>query len=63
VTFVPASELLAVSVDLPVPEAPERKIVVVELPLAPFGRGVYAIELTAGSGGKTEQRKLTFMMR
>ena len=35
----------------------------VELPLAPFGRGVYSIELTAGSGGKTEQRRLTFMMK
>jgi VWFA-related protein len=50
-------------IDLPVSEAPERKTVVVELPLAPFGRGVYAIELTAGAGGKTEQRRLTFMMK
>jgi VWFA-related protein len=50
-------------IDLPVSEAPERKTVVVELPLAPFGRGVYAIELTAGSAGKTEQRRLTFMMK
>jgi VWFA-related protein len=49
--------------DLPVSEAAERKTVVVELALAPFGRGVYSIELTAGSGGKTEQRKLTFMMK
>jgi len=49
--------------DLPVSEAAERKTVVVELPLAPFGRGTYSIELTAGAGGKTEQRKLTFMMK
>jgi len=49
--------------DLPVSEAPERKTVVVELPLAPFTRGVYSIELTAGAGGKTEKRKLTFMMK
>jgi hypothetical protein len=49
--------------DLPVSEAPERKTVVVELPLAPFGRGTYAIELTAGSGGRTEQSRLTFMMK
>jgi VWFA-related protein len=49
--------------DLPVSEAPERKTVVVELPLAAFGRGVYALELTAGAGGKTEQRRLTFTMK
>jgi VWFA-related protein len=48
--------------DLPVSEA-ERKAVLVELPLAAFGRGVYAIELTAASGGKTERRRLTFMMK
>jgi hypothetical protein len=51
------------AIDLPVSEAAERKTVVVELPLAPFGRGVYAIELTAGSAGKTEQRRLTFTMK
>jgi hypothetical protein len=49
--------------DLPVSEAAERMTVVVELPLAAFGRGMYSIELTAGAGGKTEQRKLTFMMK
>jgi hypothetical protein len=49
--------------DLPVSEAAERKTIVVELPLAAFGRGVYAIELTAASGGKTERRRLTFMMK
>jgi VWFA-related protein len=53
----------ALPFDLPVSEAPERKTVVVELPLAPFGRGVYTIELTAGAAGKTERRKLTFMMK
>jgi VWFA-related protein len=50
-------------IDLPVSEAPERQTVVVELPLAPFSRGVYTIELAAGAGGKTEQRRLTFMMK
>ena len=49
--------------DLPLSENADTKIVVVELPLAPFGRGTYAIELTAGSGGRTERRKLTFMMK
>ena len=49
--------------DLPVAEGPDGKTVSVELPLAPFGRGVYSIELTAGAAGKTEQRKLTFMMK
>ena len=50
-------------VDLPLAEKDEGKTLVVELPLAPFGRGTYAIELTAGSGGKTEQRRLAFMMK
>jgi len=49
--------------DLPVSEAPDGKTVVVELPLAPFGRGGYSIELTAASGGRTEQRRLTFTMK
>jgi len=50
-------------IDLPVSEAPQRQTVVVELPLAPLGRGSYSIELTAGSGAKTEQRRLTFIMK
>ena len=50
-------------IDLPLSEAPDRTTIVVELPLAPFGRGIYSIELTAGAGGRTEQRKLTFMMK
>jgi hypothetical protein len=49
--------------DLPVAEDPANQRLTVELPLAPFSRGVYAIELTAGSGGKTERRRLTFMMK
>jgi hypothetical protein len=49
--------------DLPVAEGPDGKTLVVELPLAPFGRGGYSIELTAASGGKTEQRRLTFIMK
>ena len=49
--------------NLPVSEAPDGKTVVVELPLAPFGRGGYSIELTAASGGRTEQRRLTFIVK
>jgi VWFA-related protein len=49
--------------DVPVSESPDGKSVVVELALAPFGRGSYSLELTAASGGKTEQRKLTFIMK
>jgi hypothetical protein len=49
--------------DPPVSEAPDGKTVVVELPLAPFGRGRYSIELTAASGGRTEQRRFTFIMK
>ncbi len=50
-------------IDLPVSEDDSTHVVVVELPLAPFGRGVYSIELTAGSGARTERRRLTFMMK
>jgi len=51
------------AVDLPVTEKDEGRTLVVELPLAPFARGTYAIELTAGAAGKTEQRRVTFMMK
>jgi VWFA-related protein len=50
-------------VDIPVTEDAAAKIATVEFALAPLSRGVYSIELTAGSGGKTEQRRLTFMMK
>jgi VWFA-related protein len=50
-------------IDLPLSEDEATKSVVVDLPLAPFTRGVYSIELTAGSAGKTERRRLTFMMK
>ena len=50
-------------VDLPVSEDAGARSVTVELALAPFGRGTYSIELTAGAGGKTERRRLTFMMK
>jgi hypothetical protein len=50
-------------IDLPVAEDAASRRLTVELPLAPFSRGVYAIELTAGAGGRTEQRRLTFMMK
>ncbi len=49
--------------DVPVSESSDGTSVVVELALAPFGRGSYSLELTAASGGKTEQRKLTFIMK
>jgi len=48
-------------IDLPLSEG--GGIVVVELPLAPFAHGVYSIELTAGAGGKTERRRLTFTIK
>ncbi len=47
----------------PVSETPDGKTVVVELPLAPFGRGRYSIELTAASGGRTEQGRFTFIVK
>ena len=50
-------------IDLPVSEDPVAKTVIVELSLAPLGRGVYSIELTAGAGTATERRRLTFMMK
>lgn len=51
------------AIEVPLSEDPAAKTIVVELPLAPFTRGSYSIELTAGAGGKTEQRKLTFTMK
>jgi VWFA-related protein len=53
----------AMAFDLPVSEDAAGKTLIVELPLAPLGRGVYSIELTAASGGRTERRRLTFMMK
>jgi hypothetical protein len=53
----------AMAFDLPVAEDAAGKTLLVELPLAPLGRGVYSIELTAASGGRTERRRLTFMMK
>jgi VWFA-related protein len=50
-------------IDLPLAEDTAAKTVTVELPLAPFGRGSYSIELTAGSGTRTERRRLTFVMK
>jgi hypothetical protein len=50
-------------IDVPVAENGPAKTVAVELALAPLARGVYAIELTAGSSGATERRRLTFMMK
>jgi VWFA-related protein len=50
-------------IDVPLSENEGAKTIVAELALAPFGKGVYSIELTAGAGGKTEQRRLTFTMK
>ena len=50
-------------VDIPVAEDAAAKTATVEFALAPLSRGTYSLELTAGAGGKTEQRKLTFMMK
>jgi VWFA-related protein len=50
-------------VDIPVAEDAAGKTATVEFALAPLSRGVYSLELTAGAGGKTEHRKLTFMMK
>jgi hypothetical protein len=50
-------------IDLPLSENESNKTVTVELPLAPFARGVYSIELTAGAGPTTERRRLTFVMK
>jgi VWFA-related protein len=50
-------------IDLTIAEQEGQRTVIVELPLAPLGRGVYSIELTAASGGRTERRRLTFLMK
>jgi VWFA-related protein len=50
-------------VDLPVSENESAKTVTVELALAPLARGVYSIELTAGTGAAVEKRRLTFLMK
>jgi VWFA-related protein len=50
-------------IDLPLSENESTKTVTVELPLAPFARGVYSVELTAGAGPRTEVRRLTFTMK
>jgi len=53
----------ALPVDIPVSEDAAAKTATVEFALAPLSRGVYSLELTAGAGGKTESRRLTFMMK
>jgi VWFA-related protein len=50
-------------VDIPVAEDAAGKTATVEFALAPLSRGVYSLELTAGAGGKTESRRVTFMMK
>jgi hypothetical protein len=50
-------------IELPLSDNDSSKTVTVELPLAPFARGVYSIELTAGAGGATERRRGTFTMK
>jgi hypothetical protein len=50
-------------IDVPLSENDAAQSLVAEVPLAPFTRGVYSIELTAGGGGRTEQRRLTFTIK
>lgn len=50
-------------IELPLSENENHTLVTVELPLAPFARGVYSIELTAGSGQATERRRVTFAIK
>jgi VWFA-related protein len=50
-------------IDVPLSENEAAKTIVAEIPLAPFAKGVYAVELTAGANGKTEQRRLTFTIK
>ncbi len=51
------------AIEVPLSEDAAANTIAVELPLAPFARGVYSIELTAGAGEKTEQRRVTFTMK
>ena len=50
-------------IDVPLSENEAAKMIVAEVPLAPFAKGVYSIELTAGASGKTEHRRLTFTIK
>jgi hypothetical protein len=50
-------------VDVPLSENDAAQSLVAEVPLAPFTRGLYSIELTAGGGGRIEQRRLTFTIK
>ena len=50
-------------VDLPVSEDDGTHVLRVNLALAPFARGEYTIELTAGAGSAVEHRRLTFILR
>jgi len=49
-------------VDLPLAEDSIKQVIVMELPLAPFSRGDYLIELT-GAGGDSGRRLLAFRIR
>ncbi len=50
-------------IDVPLSEDAATGTIVLDLPLAPFARGDYAIELTAGSATMSETRKLPFRVK
>ena len=50
-------------IDVPLSEDATTGTIVLDLPLAPFARGDYAIELTAGSATMSETRKLPFRIK
>jgi len=50
-------------IDVALSEEPATGTIVLDLPLAPFARGEYAIELTAGSATMSETRTLAFRIK
>ena len=50
-------------IDVSLSEDAATGTIVLDLPLAPFARGEYAIELTAGSATMSETRKLAFRIK
>jgi len=50
-------------IDVALSEEPATGTIVLDLPLAPFARGEYAIELTAGSATMSETRTLGFRIK
>jgi len=50
-------------VDLPLAEDPIKQVIILEMPLAPFVRGDYVIELTTSAGGDGARQLLAFRIR